>query len=93
MTQQDLIDNITNKLDVPAATVEKVLKAYADTVRNLLNQGMREVPLHRKLGKLKVVNQAEREYRNPATGETMTVPAKYRVVFKAAKALKQAVNE
>lgn len=91
MTQKDLIDNIVNKTQLPAATVEKVIKAHADTVRNMLAQG-HEITLHHSLGKLKVTDTKERQGRNPATGETITIPAGKRVKFMPAKGLKEAIN-
>ena len=39
-----------------------------------------------------VRSRKERQGRNPATGEPMTIPASKSVGFKAAKALKDAVN-
>jgi len=43
------------------------------------------------LGKLVLVNRAARMGRNPATGETIQIPAKRVVKFRVAKACKVAV--
>jgi len=43
------------------------------------------------LGKLVLVNRAARMGRNPATGETISIPAKRVVKFRVAKACKDAV--
>ena len=43
------------------------------------------------LGKLVLVNRKAREGRNPATGETIKIPAKKVVKFRVAKACKDAV--
>ena len=43
------------------------------------------------LGKLVLVNRAARVGRNPATGETIQIPAKRVVKFRVAKACKVAV--
>ena len=43
------------------------------------------------LGKLKLKNRAARQGRNPATGETIQIPAKRVVKFRLAKSLKDAV--
>src|SRR6267154_1062584 len=43
------------------------------------------------LGKLVLVNRAARVGRNPATGETIQIPAKRVVKFRVAKACKDAV--
>jgi DNA-binding protein HU-beta len=43
------------------------------------------------LGKLVLVNRKAREGRNPATGETIKIPAKKVVKFRVAKAAKDAI--
>ncbi len=43
------------------------------------------------IGKLMLVERAERQGRNPATGETITIPAKTVVKFRVAKACKDAL--
>ena len=43
------------------------------------------------LGKLVKVNRKARQGRNPATGETINIPAKTVVKFRVAKAAKEAV--
>jgi DNA-binding protein HU-beta len=43
------------------------------------------------LGKLVLVNRKARQGRNPATGETIQIPAKRVVKFRVAKACKDAV--
>ena len=43
------------------------------------------------LGKLVLVNRAARMGRNPATGETISIPAKRVVKFRVAKAAKDAI--
>jgi DNA-binding protein HU-beta len=43
------------------------------------------------LGKLKLKNRAARMGRNPATGETISIPAKRVVKFQVAKAAKDAI--
>lgn len=43
------------------------------------------------LGKLVLVNRKARQGRNPATGETIQIPAKRVVKFRVAKACKDAI--
>ncbi len=45
------------------------------------------------LGILQVRNRAARMGRNPATGETIKIPAKKKIAFRAAKELKEAVGK
>jgi DNA-binding protein HU-beta len=45
------------------------------------------------LGILQVRKRAARMGRNPATGETISIPAKKKIAFRAAKELKEAVGK
>ncbi|MBI3440634.1 MAG: HU family DNA-binding protein [Proteobacteria bacterium] len=45
------------------------------------------------LGILQVRRRAARMGRNPATGETIKIPAKKKIAFRAAKELKEAVGK
>ena len=45
------------------------------------------------LGILQVKKRAARQGRNPATGETIQIPAKKKIAFRAAKELKEAVGK
>ncbi len=45
------------------------------------------------LGILQVKKRAARTGRNPATGETIQIPAKKKIAFRAAKELKEAVGK
>lgn len=45
------------------------------------------------LGILQVKKRAARMGRNPATGETIKIPAKKKISFRAAKELKEAVGK
>lgn len=45
------------------------------------------------LGILQVRKRAARTGRNPATGETIQIPAKKKITFRAAKELKDAVGQ
>lgn len=64
----------------------KVLKAISDS----LARG--EDVAIAGFGSFTVRERKERQGRNPSTGETMTIKASKSVGFKAAKALKDAVN-
>lgn len=45
------------------------------------------------LGILQVRKRAARMGRNPATGETISIPAKKKIAFRASKELKEAVGK
>ncbi len=69
-------------------------KKAAEAVTNLAKALTDEVAAGKSatiigVGTVKAVNKAARKSRNPKTGETITVPAKKVVVFKAGKAFKE----
>ena len=68
------------------AIVETVFQAIADAAAS---DAETSIP---GFGKFKVKETAEREGRNPATGETVTIAAAKKVTFTPAKALKDALN-
>lgn len=90
MNQKELIDTIAKETDLPKTAVEKVFIAFSGVVHSALRmEGEVTLP---NLGKLKLADTAARQGRNPTTGETINIPAKKRVAFKAGKSLKAAVN-
>jgi DNA-binding protein HU-beta len=71
--------------------ISAVLAAAGAVNRELLKDGKDAEVVG--LGILKVVRRAAREGRNPRTGEPVKIPAKRAVKFRAAKALKDAIND
>lgn len=96
MTKKELIDAITETARNsvrPRLTVtdtEAVLDALCLLTGELLSHDQ-EVSFA-GLGKFSVKHKAERQGRNPSTGEAITIPAKRAVHFSPAKALKEAVQ-
>jgi len=96
MNQKDLIDEIQNiansalALNISKADITAVLDTLAGIAMYELSTENGEIPLP-GLGKLKADVRAARTGRNPATGESMDIPAKNVVKFVAAKALKDAL--
>ncbi|MCL4068917.1 HU family DNA-binding protein [Pseudomonas sp. GX19020] len=68
------------------SAVEAVFRAVAEAA------GAGEETSIPGFGKFKVKETAEREGRNPATGETVTIAAPKKVTFTPAKAMKDALN-
>jgi DNA-binding protein HU-beta len=69
---------------------EKIFKAFlADITKTLADGGQVTLP---GVGKLSVKKRATRNGRNVATGESIQIPAKNAVSFKAAKRIKLVVN-
>lgn len=90
MNQAELILNVAQLTGESKKTVEHVLKSAADIITSGLAEGS-EIALM-GLGKLKVTTRAARTGRNPATGESIEIPAKNAVKFSIAKALGDALN-
>ena len=65
-------------------------KAFYAIIREALAQGQRiSLPA---LGSFSVVLHAARMGRNPRTGETIAIPARRRIHFKAGKGLRELFN-
>lgn len=86
MNKQDLIGVIAKELDLPKATVTKVINSYHKTVQVAMSEGDK-VTLP-GFGTFQVSERKERSGRNPRTGEPLLI-AKGRIPrFKPGKALK-----
>lgn len=71
-------------------------KQVSDFLDKMVNLAYKEVKTNGEfvvpgIGKLVKVNRQARTGRNPATGETIQIPAKTVVKFRVAKAAKEAV--
>lgn len=90
MTKSQLVAHLAEKGDLKKPQVAALLD-------ELLAVACHEAKLSDKgftlpgFGKLALVQRAERQGRNPATGEAITIPAKKVVKFRVAKSLKDAL--
>ena len=89
MTKSQILSTLADstgvaKKDVVAIMDKLTSMAYVEVKKN----GEFVVP---GIGKLVKVNRKAREGRNPATGESIKIPAKTVVKFRVAKAAKEAV--
>lgn len=89
MKKADLILALSEESGLSRADVARVLDALPGVVFDALQAGD-EVSLPR-LGVLRTQIRAARMGRNPGTGEALPLPQKTIPVFRAAKALKDAV--
>jgi DNA-binding protein HU-beta len=89
MTLTQLIDLLAARTGLPRKAVRDVLDALGTAAPEVF-RASGEIPLPH-IGKLKVQDKPERQGRNPATGEAVTIPARRVVKFSAAKALKDAL--
>ena len=68
----------------------KALNSVLTAIENALKDGKKVSFVG--FGSFEVVEKAERQVRNPKTGEITTVPAHKSVKFKAGSKLKEAIN-
>ncbi len=89
MSKSALIGMLAEKTGHPRKDVAVFLDLLAETAyREVKTSGEFTVP---GFGKLVKKNRAARQGRNPATGETIQIPAKTVVKFRVAKAAKEAI--
>jgi DNA-binding protein HU-beta len=91
MNKKELVKAMAEKLEITQKAAGEQLDAILEVItEELVNGG--EVKIS-GFGTFSVAERAAREGRNPATGETIQIAASKAPKFKAATALKAAVNE
>lgn len=91
MNRNELIDAMTSKLNVTKKEVRTFLSAYEAAVFEGIKQDEKVVLSGFGSFEKKII--PEHEGRNPATNETIIIPAKARISFKAAKLVKQKIED
>jgi DNA-binding protein HU-beta len=87
MTKSQIIDHLATKTDL----TKKVATQFLDELSKLAYKEAKKSFTLPGLGKLVVVNRKERQGRNPATGEQITIPARKALKFRIAKQAKDAI--
>ncbi len=82
----ELVGTLAEKAGITKAQAKQVLEAHAEMLINELKQNG-SVQLA-GIGKLKLGERAERQGRNPATGEAITIKASKTVKFSGGKRFK-----
>ncbi|WP_159980459.1 MULTISPECIES: HU family DNA-binding protein [unclassified Novosphingobium] len=90
MNNSDLADVIATDTGITKTDARKIVDAVFDAIGNAAAKGD-EISLN-GFGKFKIKDSPEREGRNPATGETMTIKASKKLAFAPAKAIKDKLN-
>lgn len=90
MNKSELIDAIAESADLPKAVAGRALDAVIESVTNALKAG--DTVTLVGFGAFSVKDRAARTGRNPQTGKAISIAAAKNPVFKAGKALKDAVN-
>lgn len=89
MSKQALIDQIAST-GVSKAEAEKAIKQVTDGITALLAAGEKVQLIG--FGTFEGRHQAERQGRNPKTGEPLTITASVKPAFSAGEKLKAALN-
>ena len=90
MTKTELISAMAEKAEISKKDAEKALTAFTNVVADTLVDGDKVAITG--FGTFEVVERAERQGRNPATGEAITIAASKSPKFKAGKALKDVIK-
>ena len=90
MNKTELVAALAERMELSKKDAERALTVFTDIVTEELVKGERVAITG--FGTFEVANRAEREGRNPATGEPMTIAASKAPKFKAGKLLKDAVR-
>jgi len=91
MSQSDVLNHFAEKFGMKKTDVKALFE-------ELVSLATSEVKANSEFGipgfgKLVLSERKEREGRNPATGETITIPAKTTLKFKLGKAVKDSVSK
>ncbi len=90
MNKNDLIEVMSQKMEDNKKVAEKALTAFMDIIKDEMIKGNK---IHLVgFGTFEVTERAEHMGRNPKTGESLLIEASKAPKFKAASALKKAVN-
>jgi DNA-binding protein HU-beta len=90
MTKNELAERIAQRADLGVGQARNVVDTVIEAISEELARGG-EVALA-GFGKFSVSHRAARQGRNPATGQTISIPASKAARFSAASALKKRLN-
>lgn len=90
MNKTELVNVVAAETNLAKKDVDAVVTATIKAVTDALKEGDKVALIG--FGTFEVKATAEREGRNPKTGETITIAASKKPVFSASKVLKDEVN-
>ena len=90
MNKTELVASVAEKAGLTKKDAEKAVNALFESVQQELIAGGKVQMIG--FGTFEVKERAARKGRNPRTGQDIEIPASKNPVFKAGKALKDAVN-
>ena len=90
MTKKEIVTEIADRTDIKQVDVKKVVQMMLDSITENLKSGA-TVEL-RNFGIFKTKTRKPRRGRNPKTGESVDIPGKRVVTFKAGLMMKDKVK-
>jgi DNA-binding protein HU-beta len=90
MNKAELVDTIANQTGLTKAQSAKALDAFTNSVQRALKAGEKVTLVG--FGTFETRSVKARTGRNPANGQSITIPSKRVARFSAGKALKNAVK-
>ncbi|MBU4642776.1 HU family DNA-binding protein [Bacillus toyonensis] len=90
MNKSELIKQVAIQSELTKPQASFAVDAVLESIQHALQNGENVQLIG--FGTFEVRARAAREGRNPATGETLIIPAKKAPAFKAGKQLKEAIN-
>lgn len=91
MNKSELVASVAEAAELTKKDAEKAVNAVFASVQKALVENDKVQIIG--FGTFEVRTRAARKGRNPQTGETIEIPESKNPVFKAGKALKDAVNQ
>jgi DNA-binding protein HU-beta len=91
VTLKHIAADLAEKFEMPKKQANEMMDDLVTMLTKNLKKGNRVRIAG--FGVLQVRKRAARMGRNPATGETISIPAKKKIAFRAAKELKEAVGK
>jgi DNA-binding protein HU-beta len=89
MTQSEIVNHFAEKTGLKRAQVKEIFEELSNLAQQeVKSSGEFSLP---GFGKLVLSERKAREGRNPATGETIQIPAKTTLKFRVGKAMKDTV--
>lgn len=85
-----IIEKISEKINLSTTDAKETVEILLEIIKSTLESG--EDVMVSGFGKFEVKEKAQRKGRNPATGKTMTLPARRVVTFKCAGKMRDQVN-
>ncbi|MES2615775.1 MAG: HU family DNA-binding protein [Bdellovibrionota bacterium] len=86
-----LMNEVASKFqDIPKKITREVLSSFLSTIETHITDG-KKVRID-KLGVISIRDTVARKGRNPKTGEEILIPAKKKIFFRSAKALKEIIG-